>query len=534
MKKQSLPIGEQIVKKYDRRKSEHGVWEGHWNEVTQYFIPRKDNVYNARPAGDKRNDLIYDSTPMHAAELLASALHGMLTNPTSQWFGLSTGNPEIDRDDDVKAWMQDSSMRMIQVLNNSNFQSEIHEVYLDLVTMGTSTILIEEDEEEIVRCTSRPIHGCIVFENHKNKIDTVYYEYELELQQIVELWGDKLPQDFLDKAMQNPEAKEKIIHAVEPRKKYDTDSISPTRMKFASYRVLRCLNLLLEEKGFREMPYAVPRWSKLSGETFGRSPAMKCLPDAQMLNKMKKATIEAAQLVVSPTLQVPDDGVLLPIKTRPGSINYYRAGTKDRIEPLNTGANIGLGEDMMQTVRTQIMQAFYIDQLQLANNNRMTTVEVNQRRDEQLRLLSPILGRLHNELLKPLVDRVFSVMLRKKQFLTPPEALAGAALEIKYTSMLAKAHLAAEGDNFQRFLGMVAPVLQMQPDISDKINGDEVIEYAASIYGVPHLVLNKKSEVAKIRKGKMEAAQKMEAREDESHEASIAESEAKTGPEEMI
>ena len=76
---------------------------------------------------------------------------------------------------------------------------------------------------------------------------------------------------------------------------------------------------------------------KASNEIYGRSPAMTALPDVKMLNEMSKTTIKAAQKQVDPPLLVPDDGFLLPVRTVPGGLNFYRSGTRDRIEPLNIG-----------------------------------------------------------------------------------------------------------------------------------------------------------------------------------------------------
>ena len=39
---------------------------------------------------------------------------------------------------------------------------------------------------------------------------------------------------------------------------------------------------LLEEGGFDEFPYMVPRWSKVAGEIYGRSPSMTSLPDIKI------------------------------------------------------------------------------------------------------------------------------------------------------------------------------------------------------------------------------------------------------------
>jgi hypothetical protein len=88
--------------------------------------------------------------------------------------------------------------------------------------------------------------------------------------------------------------------------------------------------MLLSEGGFDDFPFMVPRFVKDSVSTYGRSPAMNALPDVKMLNKMSEVTIRAAQKQIDPPLMVPDDGFMLPVRTTPGSLNFYRGGAAEK------------------------------------------------------------------------------------------------------------------------------------------------------------------------------------------------------------
>ena len=176
--------------------------------------------------------------------------------------------------------------------------------------------------------------------------------------------------------------------------------------------------------GFQEFPYIVPRFLKATGEVMGRSPAMVALPDVKMINLMSKTIIQAAQKQIDPPLLVPDDGFLLPIRTQPGGLNFFRSGTRDTITPLNTGANIPIGLQMEEQRRGAIRSAFYVDQLLSAATPNMTATEVVQRQEERMRVIGPVLGRLMNEMLRPMIDRVFALMLRNDMLAVPPEVAA--------------------------------------------------------------------------------------------------------------
>ena len=64
------------------------TWEAHWQEVADYIVPRKADITKKRSAGDKRQELIFDGTAIHSAELWSASLHGMLTNASTPWFSL--------------------------------------------------------------------------------------------------------------------------------------------------------------------------------------------------------------------------------------------------------------------------------------------------------------------------------------------------------------------------------------------------------------------------------------------------------------
>ena len=488
-----------ICEKMGKLKSMRSNWDNYWEQLAQYGLPRKDNVYGHPTVGEDKHNRLYDSTSVHSNELLASALHGMLTNPSSVWFGMATGEKEVDGVKEVRQWLQDATGKMIRVLNNSNFQEEIHETYLDLGSIGTNTLRIDEDEETVVRFQSKPIYESYIQENSKGEIDTIYRIYKYDLRQIVQEWGEEIL-DFEMKRMYEKDDTTKfdIIHAIEP---VNNDK----NFKYASFHVLAEKSLLLEEGTFNEKPYAIPRWTKISGEIYGRSPMMKALPDVKMLNQMMRTAIRAAQKAADPPLMVPDNGFLLPVRTTPGGTNIYRAGTKDRIEPLIHNARVDVAADVIEQIRMRVRQSFFIDQLQLQDGPQMTATEVNQRTEEKLRMMGPILGRLNNELLKPIIDRVFGIMLRKQHFGEMPKELKGKNLEIQYVSQISKAQRSSEADTFTRVIQSIAPIIEASPQVFDNLNADAVLRHHAQIFGLPEEMLRDPKEVEQGRKAQAEA-----------------------------
>lgn len=512
-----------LIKYYDKLRADRSTWDSHWREIAEFILPNKDAVNGQRTAGEKKFTDIFDSTGVHSNELLASALHGMLTNPTTPWFGLTTGVPQLDQDDEVRKWLQDSVRTMHNIMNASNFQTEIHEVYLDLGSFGTGALLIDEDDVDIVRFLSLPIYQIYIDENYKGLVNTVARCFKKPLKDIVDEFGEQVFHDLQQAdLLKDPHKEFEILHVVGENTKYNPHFIEVGNMKFYEEYILKDKKVTLASRGYNTFPLAIPRWTKMSGEKYGRSPGMKSLPDIKMINMMMKVTIRGAQKVVDPPLQAPDDGIMGPVRSTPGGITYYRAGSSDRVEPLNTGARPEIGFDIMEDVRTRIRSAFFIDQLQLRQSDRMTATEVQQRTEEQLRLLGPILGRQHNELLKPMVDRVFEICLKRGAFGKIPAKLAHLKkIDVQYSSMIARAQKMAELESLNRMIGLISPVLQLDPTIADNIDGDKYYSYVSDKLGLPYEITRTKIDLKKLREGRAEAANKAQSQQDEAHNADM-------------
>ncbi len=290
-----------------------------------------------------------------------------------------------------------------------------------------------------------------------------------------------------------------------PRDERDPRKIDDVNKPFSSIYVT-IDGKMLGEGGFNEFPYVVPRFTKSSVEMYGRSPSMTCLPDIKMLNKMSETMIRAAQKTIDPPLLVPDDGFIMPIKTIPGGLNFYRSGSRDRIEPLQIGANIPFGLEYENQRREAIRQAYFVDQLLMAQNVTMTATEVLQRNEEKMRLLAPVLGRLQSEMLRPLIDRTFSILLRDERLPAPPPMLQGMEIDIEYVSPLARAQRQGDVNAMMRALEIIMPMSQMAP-MMDYVDTDKLVKHLAEILGVPSKVIRSDGEVEELRNQRAQQAQ---------------------------
>jgi len=233
------------------------------------------------------------------------------------------------------------------------------------------------------------------------------------------------------------------------------------------------------------------------------------LADIKMLNKMSETTIRAAQKQVDPPLLVPDDSFILPIKTVPSGLNFYRSGTRDRIEPLNIGANNPLGLNMEEQRRNAIRSAYYIDQLVMGTGPQMTATEVVSRTEEKMRLLGPAMFRVQVEMLQPMITRVYNILSRSQKFPVPPETLQTTDIEIEYVSPLAKAQRQVDVTSLTQMLELMGPIGQLNPAVFDFVDFDGVAKHLIKTLGIPATVIKSDDDVARTREEKAAQQQMM-------------------------
>lgn len=498
-----------LLKRLDKLAVQRSTWEHHWQEVAEYVVPRKADVTKQRSAGDKRMEQIYDGTAIHAAEMLSASLHGMLTNPSMQWFDLAYLDADLNIDDEAKEYLEAVTEIMQREFQRSNFAEQIHELYSDLVTFGTGVMMIDAAPEgDGIRFGTRHISECYLSEDQFGRVDTVYRKFKMPVRAVAMMFGAENLSDKMQRKLErDPYEEVTLVHVVMPRTERDVQRIDANNKPFASIYLDPGEKIIIREGGYDEFPYVCPRWLKSSFEqNYGRSPAMTSLPDAKMINAMSRVTITAAQKQVDPPLMVPDDGFMLPIRTTPGGLNFYRGGTRDRIEPLQIGANNPLGLNLEEQRRQAIRAAFYVDQLVLGQGPMMTATEVVQRTEEKMRLLGPVLGRLQAELLQPMIERVFAVLNRQNKLPAAPAFLNDRDLDIEYVSPLAKAQRQSDVQGIVRLFELLSPLAGIDPTVFDHLDTDGLVRYMLHTLSIPARVTKGEGEIMRERSQRQEQA----------------------------
>ena len=496
-----------LVESFEKKKQERTNFESHWQECLRYIIPRKQDVISERSPGDKRGNELFDSTAIRANSMLAGALHSMLTNPTTRFFELIMGDPALDEDEEVKAFLQEAGERMFTMLSNSNFQTEIHEIYLDLGAIGTACLYMADHEQNLIHFSARHMKEIFIAENNEGLVDSVDRCFKWNARQIVQEFGeDKVPRFIKECYEKNIQEEFEILHVVQPAEDYKSGG-SP--LPYKSCYILKEKEFILSEGGYKVFPYAVPRWTKTSGEVYGRGPGMDLLPSIKMINSMMETTIKGAQKTIDPPMMVSDNSVIGKVRLTPAGLTLVRPSNEDPIRPLITDARIDFGFQFIDSIKQEIMAGFYVDQFTMAQGPQKTATEVNQLVEQNFRLMGPVLGRQHFELLRQVVERSFDVMVRNKKLPEAPPQIQGREFNVRYSSFIARVQRMNEGQNIARAIQVAAPILQLSPESAEVINGDRTLKYILDIYGVPQKVQNSNAELEEKREARAQAQAQM-------------------------
>ena len=506
-----------IIREHEQMVSDRGVWEEHWREIAERVLPRQDwfQASNKTP-GEKRTEKVFDATAGLALERFAAAMESMLTPRTMRWHKLKVRNPAISDNKAIQAYLDEVTNILFQVRYNpkANFASQVHENYMSLGAFGTGAIFIDDVIGTGIRYRSIHLSEVYFCENYAGIIDKVHRKFEMTARQAAQRWGvERLPDKVRAALEKQPETKFEFIHCVKPN-----DDMMPGRrdyrgMPYVSYYISTDGKSIISEGGFRTMPYAVSRYVTAPKEIYGRSPAMTVLPEIKMINEMSKTVIRAAHKIVDPPLLLQEDGVLQAFNARPGALNF--GGVNERgeqmVQPLQTGARVDIGMDMMEQRRKVINDAFLITLFQiLVESPNMTATEAMLRAQEKGALLAPTMGRQQSEMLGPMIERELDILATAGVLPPMPDELAemGGDVEIEYVSPLNRAQRAEEGVAILRTLESVTPLAQIDPSVMMIFNPEMIARELSEINGVPAKVLRSAEEIEAM---KMEQAQMAEA-----------------------
>lgn len=508
---------------YLRRKgslyTERSSWIDHWREISEYLLPRSGRfLVSDRNIGDKRQNNIYDSTGTKALRTLAAGMMAGMTSPARPWFRLATPDPKLMEYGPVKIWLNDVTGLMRDIFTRSNTYRSLHALYEELGAFGTGASLVLSNFRNVIHQTPLTVGEYAIATDSLSEVCTLYREFDMTVSQIVEEFGLEncsAAVQNLYNSSKNLDAWVTIIHAIEPRRDREYGKRDAKNMPWMScyFEAGGQDDKLLRESGFRRFPAVVPRWATSGGDKYGNGPGMESLGDIKQLQHEQLRKAQGIDYKTKPPMQAPSSFKGQEANMLPGGVTYVdMAGPNTGLRP-SFEANIDLSHllEDIRDVRERIRGTFYADLfLMLANDQRsgITAREIAERHEEKLLMLGPVLERLHNEMLNPLIDMTFDYMIEAHIVPPPPQEMHGMDLNVQFVSVLAQAQRAVGTQSVDRLLGTVGSMAQLKPEVLDKLDGDQIVDAYAEMLGVdPNLIVaDDKVAIIRADRAKKEAA----------------------------
>lgn len=523
--------GPRATEYFDRRiedmKAERSSWIAHWRDLQAHFSPRRGRfLYTDRNKGNRRNTLA-NNTPVLAKRTLAAGMMSGMTSPSKPWFRLMTPDPDLREHGPVQAWLDAVERVIYRVLRKSGFYRAMPSVYEELGVFGTGAMLMEPNFRTGLKFTPYTVGEYMLDIDGGNVLNAFGREYELTVGQTVRQFGRENVTETVRNLERNNalQTAVPVRHIIEPTDRGTfTSNMNLVGGREDRYRSVYYeggraeADKVLRVQMYPWFPILGARWDVRPGDVYGYSPGMDALGDARALQVQEKEKAKAVALQNRPPVKAPRNMDKEDIALVPGAVNFtddpHNAFTS--IYQVNARPDL-LALDIQKTER-RINAALYVDLfLMIAQQDDVrTATEIAARQEEKLLQLGPVLESVHNDVLDPLIENTFDVLVEASRdgwagegpmlLPPPPEALGETDLDVEYTSLLAQAQRLVESQSLERFSGFVGQLSGIWEEARDKVSVDDVVDEMAKTLGVPQKAINDGNAVANIRQGRADAA----------------------------
>jgi hypothetical protein len=496
-------LGQSIQRRFSALETERSSWIPHWRELSEFVQPRQARfLVTDRNKGNKVNRRILNNKATRSHRICSSGMMSGVTNPAQQWFRLSVNGDAATVGLEVREWLDDVTQLMLQAMAQSNLYTALQIAYDSETLFGTAAVGVFEDDETLFRAECYPIGSYVLANNNKGRVDTFGRKYQLTVRQVVQEFGIEQCSDSTAKMWRdgNQDTWVDVLHFIEPNRGRNTQSKlarnKPYRSIYAEPSELS-KGAFLRISGFDEFPVMAARWWVTGEDVYGGSPGMNALGDIKELQYNEGKKKRAFALQVEPPVVVPMDAG--DIDLAPGGVSRV----------ASTGANAqvraayevnfdtaGVRTDI-EAIEQRIASAFYEDVFQaITNIQRANTreIEIQERVQERMMQMGPVLQQNNSDLYGPLIDRIFAIMWRRGALPEPPEDVQGYPLKVEYTSILQQAQRSSGTDDIEQFFSFIGNGSQLYPTMGDAVNPDKLVDTYAEKRGISPDILTSQEE----------------------------------------
>ncbi len=475
-------VRNQIARKYD--------------EATAYCIPGKVGIQSVADSLP-----VYDDTAGEAhAEFASEIQQGLIPN-FARWVSFIAGfSVPPDQKTAVNGKLQQVGQFVGDQINASNFPLEMGESLQD-VGIGTGAIDISPSigGKSAVNARAIPLGNLYFLLGPDGMPDPIYevrrgYAHHA---QVMFPGSSPVPQVL---------APEKAAAEIEFIECWQRDWSEPEAYRyFQTVFVPDAGNVKILEKTFEgegACAKIVFRWSKASGEVWGRGPGINLLPSIRKVNFAEQALLDRTEWELMGMWTVEDDGVINTetVRMEPGALLTVAMGSGG-VKNVAPGGRMDVAAFQLEEARKSIRRGFFNDELGDPNRSPKTATEIDARVRKLAQKIGSPMGRLLVEGIIPCVVRVVRIL--KDRGLLKLPSIDGKQIQLMPSSPLAQAQRYEDIDILQGYAERVTTAFGRE-GVALLIAEDRWGEHMADRMHLPAHVLRTPDERAKMAQNAVE------------------------------
>lgn len=568
----------QLFKRADKMKTKRmSIYDPQWQQISQYVWPDVSDINTDKTESTQDwFDRIYTQAPVRASRTCSVGVRNWVTPSTEPWLSLappynltkggqatatnprlarlsSPQAPAVDENgmDEATRWCGDVASQILNWLSESNFYSIIQPFNRSACSFGTALMFMGEGKTTTFNFEQFKIGTYCIAENEEKIVDTVVRWFKLTVRQAEQRFGKgNLPEKMRKDIEANRfDEQYTFLHHVMPMEDFkamggemDTESMEEQlagQMAYASVYQAELDKVIVQTRGYEEMPYFCLRWSRwgTENEVWGCSPGFETLADSRELNGIVQFTHAIVEQKAFPRVFVPDslDG---NVEMAAGSATVLKADDMARgVKPEEwmTKGELPDVYQLMEALRKDIDGAFFVDVFTALSQlddkiTESTYGAIALLQGEKLDQFTGTFDQYRTELINLLVRRAIGISYRAGLLKDPPASLMVrpgndpkaepqlAAPKIQIKSRVTVALGQYKNQGLQKQIETWAPLMEGHPELWDNVNGDESFRRSGMDNGMPAGDFRPLRQVAALR----DQRAKMQQREQALHAAEIA------------
>lgn len=495
-------------------------WWQAMRELTRFINPRLGRFLetpNVTGRGRPKNQAIINSTATTSSKRCAAGLMAGICSPSRPWFKLAVGRTKFGEGSPAQQWLALCEERMGIVLSESNFYRSIATMFEDIAVVGTGVMLVYEDFEDVLRCEPVAPGEYYLAVDARLQPSTFGRKIAMTVSQVVGQFGiDRVSENIRTMYTANSLDQEVMIsHLIMPNDERVWGDMGARGSPFIEvYWEDSDAGEVLRVRGFNERPFCAARWTVTGNDAYGRSLGMDALSDVKQLQVMEKSLAQAIAKMINPPMTGPTTLKHEGASVIPGAITWLPPGTDGQFKPVyelrdfDIAAMQGLIARVEQRIKTTFFEDLFLMISQL--DTVRTATEITARKEEQMLQLGPALERLHDELLRITIERLFGMMHRAGLLPPAPQEIASKFMTVEFISTLAQAQKATATTTLERLLSFVGNMAAVYPEVRDKVDPDQTIDEYADAIGASPTIIVSAEKVAQIRAARAKQAQQQQ------------------------